>query len=175
MVGVLIGVIVIYLFFFILTRKVWVRVIKDNKLKIQLHLPLLALHLTVDEKSKRKTKGKNDLGARSYLKIIANTLDKIKDCEVVIKRVILPCNTQNFGSLTLVNPFAYQGLIYTAIAYLKTKAKRLSLEDNAIISSPDVRNTQFYITMKLRLFQLINAIYKFRRGIKEEKIKVKGK
>ena len=181
MAGVLIGIILSFLLFFILTRKIWVRVIKDTNLRVQFHLPLLALHLKSESKknqspesAKQEKKKDPRLSARAYIRIVAGTLARIEDCEVVVKRVILPCKTENFGSMTLVNPFAYQGLIYAVIAYLKTKAKRLRLEDNAIISSPDVTETQFYLTVKLRLFQLIYALLTFRRGMKEEKIKARG-
>lgn len=170
MAGVLIVLIFSFLFFFIFTRKIWVRLIKEKNLEIQLHLPLLAIHLT-DSKNKKENKNKEKLGARAYIKVVAGTLERIKSCELVIKRVILPCKTEGFGALTLVRPFGYQGLIYAVIAYLKTKAKNLSLEDNAIISSPDVTEMQFHITAKLRLYQLIYAYMTFKRGVNEEKKK----
>ena len=52
---------------------------------------------------------------------------------------------------------------------MKTKAKDLTLNDNAIISSPDVTEVQYYVTVKLRLFKLIYAILTFRRGVYQEK------
>ena len=78
-------------------------------------------------------------------------------------------NISSFDSSTLVKPFAYQGLIYAIIAYLKTKVQNTKLSNNAITSSPDISETQFYITVKLRLFQLIYALTTFRQGVKEEK------
>ena len=157
-----------FLCFFILTRVVWVRIIKREVLKIEIHLPLLAIHL-IFPKKKPKNKETEKLSARAYLKIIAATLKSVLDCDIVIKEINLPCKTNSFSELTLVKPFGYQGLIYAAIAYLKTKAKHLTLEDNAIISSPDVTEAQYYVTVKLRLFKLIHALLTFRRGIYEEK------
>ena len=184
MAGVLIGLILLFLLFFILTRMVLVRVIKGEYLEVQFHLPLLALFLSnadkkkdgeLTEKEVRREKEKDPrLSARAYIRVVAGTLARVKDCELTVKRVILPCKTDNFGSFTLVNPFGYQGLIYAVIAYLQTKAKRLVLEDNAIISSPDVTVTHFYLTVKLRLFQLIHALLTLRRGINEEKRRAKG-
>ena len=173
MAGVFIGLILSFLFFFILTRVVWVRVIKENDLRIQLHMPLLALHLKSDSK-KEKTNLKDKkqeikLSTRAYFRVIAGTLARTERCEVLVKRIILPCKANAFDGFTLVRPFGYQGLIYAAIAYLKTKAKHLALEDNAIISSPDVTEAQYYVTVKLRLYELICALLAYKRGINEEK------
>ena len=171
MAGVLIGFILSFLFFFILTRKIWVRVIKENRLRIEIHLPLLALCLQA-RKERKADRGEGALGARSYIRVIAGVLSKIGDCELLIKRIALPCRTEKFGALTLVSPFGYQGLVYTFIAYLKTKTKRLAIEDNAIISSPDIKEAQFYITARLYLFQFIRALMTFKRGVDEEKKRV---
>lgn len=158
-----------FLCFFILTRVVWVRIVKREVLKIEIHLPLLAIHLIFPIKEKSKKNQAERISARAYSKIVAATLKRVWDCKIVIKEINLPCKTNSFSGLTLVKPFGYQGLIYAAIAYLKTRAKHITLEDNAIISSPDITETQYYVTVKIRLFKLIYALLTFRRGIYEEK------
>ena len=158
-----------FLCFFILTRVIWVRIIKRDLLKIEIHLPLLVIHLVFPKKEKTKKKETEKISARAYLKIVTNVIRKVWDCEINIKEISLPCKTDSFSGLTLVKPFGYQGLIYAVVAYLKTKAKHLTLEDNAIISSPDVTEAQYYLTVKLRLFKLIYALLTFRRGVYEEK------
>ena len=65
MVGVLIGLIISFLLFFVLTRKVWVRVIKEEKLRVQFHLPLLALHLISEDKSKQTEDKDKKLSTRA--------------------------------------------------------------------------------------------------------------
>ena len=170
MAGVQIVLIFSFLCFFILTRVVWVRIIKREVLKIEIHLPLLAIHLIGNRDKKQKKKKETEkLSARAYIRVIAGTLSRVKDCEVNIKKITLPCKTDSFSTFTLVKPFGYQGLIYAVIAYMKTKAKDLTLNDNAIISSPDVTEVQYYVTVKLRLFKLIYAILTFRRGVYQEK------
>ena len=172
MAGVLIGLIISFVLFFILTRRIFVRVIKEKDLIIQLHLPLLALHLKSEGKDNQRKKSKSTErrtqkpGVPAYIKLITEILSRVKGCGVVVKRVVLPCNAENFGSLTLVNPFAYQGLIYAAIAYLRTKIVDIELEDNAIISSPDVKEIQFYLTVKMRLFNLIYTLLTLRKRLK---------
>ena len=157
-----------FLFFFILTRKIWVRIIKKEILRVEFHLPLLSLHL-IGDNNKKKKKETDKLSTRAYIRVIAGTLSRVKDCEVIVKEITLPLKTNSFSGMSLVKPFGYQGLIYAIIAYLQTKAKKLTLNDNAIISSPDVTETQYYVTVKLRLYQLIYALLTFRRGIYEEK------
>ena len=171
--------IISFLILFVLSRIVWIRIIKDDKFKIELHLPLLAICLTENSEKQKKKKRKNKderkkekiekISARAYIRIFGNTIERIQKSTVVVKRVILPLGLNGFDTMTLVTPFAYQGLIYTIIAYLKTKTDRLILEDNAVISSPDVKKIQFYVTVKLRLYQLIYALLTFKRGIEEEK------
>lgn len=169
MAGVQIVLIFSFLYFFILTRVVWVRIIKKEVLKIEIHLPLLAIHL-IFPKNKRSTSKKSEkISARAYIRIISETIKRVWDCRIEIKEVALPCKTDLFNGLTLVRPFGYQGLIYAVIAYMKTKAKDLTLNDNAIISSPDVTEVQYYVTVKLRLFKLIYAILTFMRGVYQEK------
>ncbi len=170
MAGVQIGLILSFLLFFILTRRVWVRIIKEDVLRIEMHLPLLALYLYGDKDKKKKKKKETDkLSTRAYIRIIAGTLRRVRRCEVAVKKITLPCKADSFGTMTLVKPFGYQGLIYAIIAYLKTKAHKLILEDNAITSSPDITEAQYYFTVKLRLYELIYAVLTFRRGVYEEK------
>lgn len=168
MAGVQITLILSFLLFFALTRTVWVRIIKEDALRIEIHLPLLALCIYF-KKDKKKKKETDKLSVRAYIRVIAGTLRRVKGSEVEIRRIILPCKINEFSTMTLVKPFGLQGVIYTVIAYLKTMAQNLVLCDNAIISSPDVTETQYYVTVKLRLFQLIYALLTYRRGIYEEK------
>ena len=167
--------IISFLILFVLSRTVWVRIIKEEKFSFELHLPLLALCITEDRRKDEKKKDINKknkadkISTRAYIRIFSSALERIRKSTVIVKRVILPLNLSNFDSMTLVTPFAYQGLVYTIIAYLKTKTDKLIIEDNAIISSPDISKIQFYITVKLRLYQLIYALLTVKRGIEEEK------
>jgi hypothetical protein len=147
-----------------------VRVIKEGKMSFELHLPLLAVCLSSDD-NKEKNKTDKKLGIISYLGIIANALSKIDDCDLVISNITLPCKAADFEGASLVKPFGYQTLIYSIIAYFKTKVRSLVLLDNAVISSPNVSKTQFFITFKLSLFHLIRVGLSINRSIKKEKMR----
>lgn len=169
MAGVQIGLIIIFLLFFVLTRRIFVRIMREENTNIEIHLPLLALCLTIKKKSKRDKKETEKLSVRAYIRIIAGTLKRVRKCEVLVEKIALPCKIDSFSQSTLLKPFGQQGLLYAAIAYIKSKAHKLILCDNAIISSPDITEAQYRITLKLRLFELIYALLTFRRGVYEEK------
>ena len=159
---------------FVLSRTVWIRIIKEEQFRVELHLPLLAISLIDDNKiDKQKSEKKKDkadkISPRAYIRIFGNTLERIHKSTVVVKRVALPLKLSDFDAMTLVTPFAYQSVVYTIIAYLKTKTDRLILPDNAVILSPDINSLQFYVTVKLRLYQLIYALLTVKKGIEEEK------
>lgn len=158
-----------FLILFYFSRIVWVKIIKDEELKIELHLPLLALCLTTDKKGKKKTEQKDKLDVLSYFRIATNTLSTVKKCTVTIHKIHLPFKDKQITPSSLLKSFGAQGLIYSAISHLKAKISRLLIDDNAIISSPDIAKTHFYFTIKLRLFQLIYALLTFIRGVYKEK------
>ena len=159
-----------FLLFFVLTRVVWIKIIKEEILIIEIHLPLLALLLYFNENKSEKRKKETDrLSTRAYVRIVAETLRRTKDCRLEVKKIALPCKIDSFSTATLVKPFAYQGMLYAIIAYLKTQTSNLILFDNAIISSPDITEMQYYFTVKLRLFKLIYAYLTFRHDMQKEK------
>ena len=168
MAGAQIMLIIGFLLLFWLTHVVWVRIIKEDRLVIELHLPLLALCISKANQDKQKEKNKK-LGAFSYIKIITGIISHIKNCRVEVKEIRLPFKEAEFTTLSLIKPYGYQGVVYAILAYVKTKAQRLIISDNAVISSPDISELQFHITFKLRLFQLIYALLTIKRGIEKEK------
>ncbi len=170
MAGIQIGLVLLFLLFYILTRTVWIKIIKEEKLTIEVHLPLLALCLTANEKNNKRKKKKGKLNVQACIKAVSGMFALIPELEVYIEKVHLPCRADFFGPMTLVNPFAYQGFLYAGIAYLKTKAKRLVLSDNAIISSPDITEAHYYVTVKSTLFHIIFAILAVIGGIFKQKM-----
>ncbi|MBO7196755.1 MAG: hypothetical protein J6V80_05485 [Clostridia bacterium] len=170
MAGAQIGLILLFLFAYIMTRTVWVRIIQENNFRLEFHLPLIAIHLSdFDENKSSKKEENTKLGILSYIRIVSNALRRISKSKLVIKRIILPCNISSFSVSTIIKLYGYHGLIYALIAYLGSRDINLHIEDNAIISSPDIKKTQFYLTVKLALFQLIYALFIVRRDISKEK------
>ena len=168
MAGVQIGLIALFLIFYILSQTSWVKILKSKGFAIQIHLPLLALYLSSEEK-RSTTNSKSSLKASAYFRIIDKLSSSIKRADATINRITLPCHINDFDGLTLVRPFGLQAALYAAIAYLRAKIGSLTVKDNAIISSPDVKEIHFDLTLKLPLYQLIYALMTVRRSVKEEK------
>lgn len=164
-----IGAILLFLLFYVITRTAWVKVIKENDLVIELHLPLLALVFTDKKDKKKKKKTKGPLGLRTYISIAAAVLDRSHNLDIELNSITLPRPPSNFTGMTLVKPFGYQALLYSIIAFLGSKARSLTISDNAIISSPDVTEAHFNFTVKAMLFQLIYTLITVKRLIDKEK------
>ena len=62
MAGILISLLLVFLVFFIMTRTVWVRIIKGKDFKVEIHLPILAIHIVKknDNGDKRKNPKSKD-------------------------------------------------------------------------------------------------------------------
>ena len=73
-----------------------------------------------------------------------------------------------------MRPLRQYAVICAFIAYLRTKTEKLTLEDNAIILSPDNTVVHCYITIKLRLYQLIVAIISLWHNMNIERKRNKG-
>ena len=172
MAGVQICLILSFIFFYVLTRNVWVRIVKKENLRIELHLPLLSLHFTNTKNGKKKG---SSISKAAYLRIARDAISRIKRSEIYITRIALPYQASDFDGLSTLRPFGLQGIAYTAIAYLRARTKSLVLSNNAIISSPDITELQFHITIKLYLYQLIYAIVTLRLSVNKEKKRGKKK
>ena len=175
MAGLLICLLILFLIFYVFTRQTWVRIIKEDDLKIEIHLPILAIQVInrQNDGDNKKNSGEDQkLSYRAYLRIISAVLERSKNYEVVIKKITLPYSSDRVDK-SIVGALRKHALICAVIAYLRTKSQKLFLEDNAITLSPDITKTHFYVTAKARLYEVIYALLTLRRGIYEEKKRAK--
>ena len=178
MAGILIFLLMSFVLFYFFTCIVWVRIIKGDGFKIEIHLPILALHFikrSNDDDNNSATVKKDDKPSiLGYMRIITGIVDRISGAEISVKAIVLPIKAEDFNKSSILRPLRQQALLYTLIAYLRTKAEKLTLEDNAIILSPDVKVLHCYVTFKIRLYQLIYGLLSVRHAIYEEKKRTKG-
>lgn len=174
MAGIIIFLLISFLLFFILTRKVWVTIIKDKTLKVEIHLPIFALHLTKsNDGDKRKKSDMNEkISYLGYFRIITCVVARLKKTEIIVKKVILPVKTEDFDKSALIRPLRQHAFICAFVAYLRTKTEKLTLEDNAIILSPDTDVLHCYVTLKLRLYEFIHGLLAVMHSIFEEKRRI---
>lgn len=173
MAWVLIFLLFLFLIFYISTQIVWVKIIKEKELKLEIHLPILAIHLIKSKDSgdnKKKDKKANvNPSLSGYLRITTDSINQLNNAKIEINRILLPISTEDFNKSAILRPLRQHILICSLIAYIRTKSKKFILEDNAIILSPDVDVIHLQLTLKLRLYQLIQGLLSIRRSICEER------
>ena len=171
MAGALIPLILSFMLLFALTREVWVRVINREFLTIEIHLPIFALILTKENKSKQKKSSKKQkkLSALTYIQIFTKTLKRLEKCELVIKKLAPPQKQSSFSYSTVIKPYGYQSLIYGLIAYLDTRVQRVTLCENAVTYIPDNPIFLCDVTVKARLFEILFGAFCLYKNIKKEK------
>lgn len=177
MAGLFIFLLLSFLLFYILTRVTWVRIIKGESFKAEIHLPIFSIHLIKRDDNgdnKKKTSEKDKPLFFGYIRIITGVVARMKNAKIEVKKILLPVNTEDFDKSAILRPLRQHALICAFIAYLRTKTEKLTLDDNAITLSPDIDVLHCYVTIKLRLYQLIHGLLSVRHSIYEEKKRTKG-
>ena len=178
MVGLLIFLLLSFALFYFLTCIVWVRIIKGERFKVEIHMPIFAIHLIKKgnngDNNKKPMKERDNPQLFGYLRIIAEVVARMKKARIVVKSIILPIKTEDFDQNAILKPLRQQALLCAFIAYLRTKTENLTLLDNAITLSPDINVLHCYITVKLRLYQLMHGLLSVGHSIYEEKKRTKG-
>jgi hypothetical protein len=151
---------------FILTRRIFIKIKKEDGLKIEIHLPIFALCLT-ERRGARKEKKKKSARSQDYLaifRLIGDAADTLKNCRVTIKRIELPLkgDANDFGAFT--TPIIYQSFIYSLLAYIDTKVQKLTLYSGAVASSGRANSFYCDVTVEGRFFRLLyTAIFVYYR------------
>ena len=175
MAGIFVLTLLSFLLFYLLTRICWVRIIKSEGFKIEIHLPILSLHLINKSGDKENPKNKEKISFFGYFRIITDIIEKLYDCDLVIDRITLPVKSEGFSTTALLLPIGQRALVCSLVAYIGGKIKSLSVQDNAITLSPDIQNIHFNLTVKIRLFKLIYTFLFLRHRLKQENTRVKDK
>ena len=152
-----------FLLFFILTRYVWIYVIKDDGFKIELHLPIFALILDINvngEKEKSKSTSKNTLKA---IRLIIN---RLRMCYVRIKSISLPKKEYD-GASIFTRPYTYTAILYALCALVESKSRGIIIEDRAIDFS-DTKKIKCNITVYTRLYYFIISAFTMYLNLKRE-------
>ena len=153
-----------FLLFFILTRCVWIYVIKDDDFKIELHLPIYALILDINgngEKEKSKSTSK-----KNTLKAIRLITNRLRMCYVRIKSISLP-KKEYEGTSGFTRPYTYTAILYALCALVESKSRGIIIEDRAIDFS-DTKKIKCNITVYTRLYYFIISAFTIYLNLKRE-------
>ena len=137
MVGTYIVLSVATLILFILAQDVFVRIYYDEELEVSFNFVLLAFALSKKKGEKKpKKEKKKKLGREFYFTLLRRISDYAEGCEVIIKRLALPSISFGRGDLPLPShDFGWSTSLF--IAYLDSKATKLTVSDNALTLNPD--------------------------------------
>ncbi len=167
MVGISVFMLMSFCIIFIFTRTVWIKVIRSEGFKLELHMPILAIELSQGQKKKppkkRRSGGKGyDLQRSEYLRIISSLMRIIEHSSVTVTKISVSSSGRE-------NLYLYFPFIYSFLAYFKTKAKKITINDDAIILSPDSQGFLLEFTVKVELYRFLFSIVTLYFDIMKEK------
>jgi hypothetical protein len=153
---------------YIFTRTCFVRIKKFEKLKIEIHLQILAYILTPVRRSNNSRKDKNKSKSRRI--ILAALEELIKNSMVVIHSLKIPYSDRE---ATVVKMIRYRIYLATLLSYIDSMSHKFILCDNALTLSPDISSIQYDVSIRCRLYQLIYNLIKLGLHKLKEKIYVR--
>lgn len=172
MAGIFISMFTFVLVLFIVSRIVWINVIKDDELRLELHLPIIAIHLTKSKSTNKSKRNKKKKRFPTRYKTIAKPLSNlISKSEIIIKRIEFPEKHGEISNATFTRPIKYGSAFFALCAYLRAKAEKLTVYDDQIVLSSDNSAIQFNFTVRIRLYRLINATLAIFLGVMKDKLK----
>lgn len=152
--------------FFILTRDGIIRLRKEEGLRIEIHLQLIAFVINPRKEEKPSEKGKSET-KKIVLKAVRRLL---KRSRVRLTRLAIPYPREEASVTSLAR---YRILSAAAISYVDTLSKQFVLCDNAIILSPDLSSIQYDLSIKCRLYEIVYALIKLGLHKLKEKMNVR--
>lgn len=152
--------------FFILTRDGVIRLRKEEGLRIEIHLQLIAFVINPRKEEKPSEKGKSET-KKIVLKAVRRLL---KRSRVRLSRLAIPYPREDASVTSLAR---YRILSAAAISYVETLSKQFVLCDNAIILSPDLSSIQYDLSIKCRLYEIVYALIKLGLHKLKEKMNVR--
>ena len=159
---------------FALTRKTYVKIIKNDTLHVEIHFTIIALCFTKRKEEKEKDGNNRRENKKNYIRIFSKILEIVDHCEIEVNSLLIPQNEKTFSVSTTTAPYRYHALLSALIAYIATKAQKLTICDNAIrLIYDDSASLQFNITLKLFTHNLIRDLIIFLSKNRKSKLRKK--
>lgn len=159
---------IVTLVLFVLAQDVYVRITYDEELRVSFNFVLLALSLSKEDKAKKKKKVKKKrLGREFYLLLIKHVSEYAEGCEVIVKRLSVPYISFSRGEIPLPrHDFGWSASLI--IAYLDSKALKLTIENNGLTLIPDNR-TVIDLAFKSTYFSMLYFMIRLWRDYRKTK------
>ena len=152
-----------------------IKLIKKESIVVELHLQITAFSFNVGTKDKdnpkKKKKNEDPRDSRKKREIILNSVFRLAEKgEIKINKLALPYFQTNGYFSPFFLPIGYKAFVSTLLAYIETRTKKITLGEDALILSPDINNIQCDITIKTRLFRIIQTGFRYILYIFKEKV-----
>lgn len=164
---------VITILLFLITRRVYIRVIKSDVTVVSIGFILFKLELTKKQNSKQEkpvdtdTKSEIPLEFNEVFSLLAMLMRYFKKCTITIRRLTVPYKTKEDN---IYSPIGFRAALSALLVYIDSSVEKLIVTDNAFILSSDTK-PQFDITLGILLFDLIVlAIRLIIKGLKIERL-----
>lgn len=148
------------LFAYILTRKVRVSITKKEKWRVEINFTLLGIHFNrLLNKKERKEQKSNDNKRAKSKRIYGRIMRGLRHAELEIRCFNFPifdcvqCSRDVFPS-----HIKYHAILSAFLAFLDSKAKKLTVFDNAITLCPDDNSCFLDASITARLFHILSTL-----------------
>ncbi len=146
--------IILALGFFILTRTAYIYIKYKREFCLEFHFVIFSFALKTDERDRSS----ESLKLAFYSSLLKRLSRLIKRSEVRVMRLSLKNQSSDKAELTFPFPYGLGALISMLIAYFENNSKKLTIEDNAIILTPDTSDTEIELRLYTELFNIITAL-----------------
>lgn len=159
-------IIISFIFFYILTRESMVRLIRGEKMIIEIHMQIFAF-IIGSANGGEKRKKRDALSREAKRKILTALLRTMKRCKIRLNKLLIPYSEKDNSSITRI--VRYRIISATILSCFDSISEGLYYSDDAVTLSPDISSIQYDVSIKLRLYQLIHALIKLGIHVLKEK------
>lgn len=158
---------------FIFTRRVNIRIRKNNDTVFSIGFILFKIEFTKTENKKEDipptVSDESEISANlgETFSLLATLLHYFRKCIITIRYLAIPANISHSNIYKL---FGFKAMISAAFVYIESKVEKLIISDNVFILDPDEK-LEFDIDLGISLFDLIVlTIRLIIKGIKIERL-----
>jgi len=144
------------LLFILFTHKAKIRFIVYEGLRVEITFTLFTLDLSnFGNRSKKKRRPFS-----FYRNVLSTIIEFVEGSEVELERLSVPRDESALeGRAEYTSPYRYHIAISALVAYLRGKAKKLNIRDNAVTLIPDGdEKLSLILTVKSRLYHVARAV-----------------
>lgn len=152
---------------FTLTRRVYIKIKKEKRWRVELHFTLWAFHIekvlaSENKKGKKNKRNKKKHSVHYYREVASRISEVLTYSDVKINKLHVPKNErEEYERQNYTGQYGYHGLISAFLAFIKSRSRQLDINDNAIILIPDGEKLSLDMTVSVRLFRIIPTILTF--------------